>query len=71
MKTMKRLLAMLLCVCLLVGTSAVSGSASDATKTVELPDAVMTVTRAEERTVYELTLDFIPDDADSTAADEM
>ena len=67
MKTTKRLLAALLCVCLLVGTLAISGSAADAPKTVALPNPVVTVTRAEELTVYELTFDFIPNTAESDA----
>lgn len=68
MKTMKRALALLLCVCMLTGTLVLTGAAEDKQQ-IELNQPVVTVTKADGLKVFELKLDFYPDEnAESAAA---
>lgn len=60
MKITKRIAAVLLSVCLIAGTLVFAGSAAEK-KTVVLHEPVITVTKAEKLTVFELTVDFYPD----------
>ena len=69
MRTLKRLLAAMLCVCLLAGSLVFSGAAADAKEPnpTQLSAPVVTVTKADGLTVSEVTFDFIPDDAQDAA----
>ena len=66
MKTIKRVFALLMCVCMLTGTFVLTGAAEDK-KQIELNRPAVTVTQSEQLKVFELKLDFFPDGADPAA----